>query len=122
MATENSIDPATIMTLRRAIEQGEEATLVGLYTDDAEIRIVDRSRPPSKPTVLTGKSAIADYYRDVCSRAMTHKLDEVIAGGDGVAFTEACQYPDGVRVLSANLMTLRGGKIARHTLVQAWDE
>lgn len=122
MSIQNSDDTATINTLRRAIEQGEETTLVGLYTDDAEIRIVDRGRPPSKPTVLTGKSAIAGYYKDVCSRAMTHKVDEVIAGGDGVAFTEDCRYPDGVRVLSANLLTLRDGKITHHTLVQAWDE
>ncbi len=122
MATENSIDAATITTLRRAIEQGEEATLVDLYTDDAEMRIVDQSRPPSKPTTLSGKSAIAGYYKDICARAMTHKVDEVIASSDGVAFTEACQYPDGMRVLSANLMALRDGKIARHTLIQAWDE
>lgn len=122
MSTQNSASIADIATLRRAIEQSEEATLVGLYTDDAEIRIVDRSRPPSKPTVLTGKSAIADYYKDVCSRAMTHKLDEIISGGGGVAFTEDCLYSDGIRVLSANLLTLRDGKIAHHTLVQAWDE
>ena len=122
MGTQDTIDTATITTLRRAIEQGEEATLVGLYTNDAELRIVDRNRPPSKPTVLTGKSAIAAYYQDICSRAMTHKVDEVIASGNGVAFTEDCQYPDGVRVLSANLLALRNGKIAHHTLVQAWDE
>jgi ketosteroid isomerase-like protein len=122
MGIQNSANVADVATLRRAIEQSEEATLVGLYTDDAVIRVVDRSRPPSKPTVLSGKAAIADYYKDVCSRAMTHKLDEIITGGDGVAFTEDCLYPDGVRVLSANLLTLRDGKIAHHTLVQAWDE
>ena len=122
MGIQNSANVADVATLRRAIEQSEEATLVSLYTDDAVIRVVDRSRPPSKPTVLSGKSAIADYYKDVCSRAMTHKLDEIITGGDGVAFTEDCLYPDGMRVLSANLLTLRDGKIAHHTLVQAWDE
>lgn len=122
MGIPNSANVADVATLRRAIEQSEEATLVSLYTDDAEMRVIDRSRPPSKPTVLSGKSAIAGYYKDVCSRAMTHKLDEIITGGDGVAFTEACLYPDGMRVLSANLLTLRDGKIAHHTLVQAWDE
>lgn len=122
MSTPGSTRDTTIATLRRAIEQGEEATIVGLYTDDAEMRIVDQSRPPSKPTTLSGKGAIADYYKDVCSRAMTHKVDEVIAGDDGVAFTEACQYPDGMRVLSANLVELHDGKITRHTLVQAWDQ
>lgn len=113
---------APIATLRDAIEQSDEATLVNLYTDDAELFIVDQSRPPSAPTVLSGRGAIADYYKDVCARAMTHTVDEVIAGDDGVAFTEACQYPDGVRVLSANLLKLRDGKITHHTLVQAWDQ
>ena len=87
MGIQNSANVADVATLRRAIEQSEEATLVGLYTDDAVIRVVDRSRPPSKPTVLSGKAAIADYYKDACSRAMTHKLDEIITGGDGVAFS-----------------------------------
>ncbi len=111
-----------LSTLSNAIEQGDEATLVALYADDAQLTIVDRNRPPSKPTVLSGKPAIAEYYHDVCSRAMTHKVEQPIVGQDAIAFTEACRYPDGVRVLSANLLTLRDGKIARHTLVQAWDE
>lgn len=113
---------ADLATLRRAIENGEEDTLVGLYADNAQITVVDRSRPPSKPTVLSGKPAIAEYYHDVCGRAMTHKVEQAVAAPDGIAFTEACQYPDGVRVLSSNLLELRDGKIARHSLVQAWDE
>jgi len=111
-----------LTTLSNAIETGDEATLVALYADDAEITIVDRSRPPSNPSVLKGKPAIAEYLHDVCSRAMTHKVEQPIVGSDAIAFTEACRYPDGVRVLSANLLGLRDGKITRHTLVQAWDE
>lgn len=117
-----STPTADLATLRRAIELGEESTLVSLYADDAQLRIVDHTRPPSKPTVLAGKGAIAGYYKDVCARAMTHKVEEAVAGGDGLAFTEACQYAGGMRVLSANLLELRDGKITRHTLVQAWDE
>jgi hypothetical protein len=113
---------ADLTTLRRAIEQGEENTLVSLYQDYAELRIVDKTRPPSKPMVLTGKTAIAEYYHDICGRALTHQVEEAVTGSAGLAFTEACRYPDGTRVLSANVLTLRDGKIARHTLVQAWDE
>jgi len=113
---------ADVATLRNAIEQGDEATLVGLYADDAEIRVVDHTRPPSKPTLVTGKPAIAEFYHDLCGRAMTHKVEQTIASQNGIAYTEACQYPDGVRVLSSNLLELRDGKIALHSLVQAWDE
>lgn len=111
-----------VATVRRAIERGDESALVGFYTDDAELHIVDHTHPPSKQEILAGKAAIADYYHDVCGRAMTHQVEDAVGGTDGLAFTEACQYPDGVRVLSANLLTLKDGKIARHTLVQAWDE
>ncbi|MFI5271634.1 MAG: nuclear transport factor 2 family protein [Ktedonobacterales bacterium] len=122
MSNQPTTSVADAATVRRAIESGEEATLVGLYTDDAELRIVDQTRPPSKPTVIRGRAEIASYYHDVCSRAMTHAVDEVVDGGNGLAFTEDCRYPDGMRVVSANLLALRDGKIAHHTLVQAWDE
>lgn len=111
-----------LATLRNAIEQGDEAGLVALYADDAQFTIVDRNHTPSKPFVLAGKPAIAEYYRDICARALTHKVEQAVAGPDGIAFTEACRYPDGLRVLSSNLLQLRDGKIARHSLVQAWDE
>lgn len=113
---------ADLATLRRAIEQGEEGTLVGLYADDAQITVVDRNSTPSKPNVVAGKPAIAAFYHDICGRAMTHTVEQAVAAPDAIAYTEACLYPDGVRVLSSNLLELQGGKIARHSLVQAWDE
>lgn len=122
MSNQTNAPVADLTTLRRAIEQGEQSTLVSLYQDDAELRIVDHTRPPSKPMVLAGKAAIAGYYHDICGRALTHRVEEAMSGTGRLAFTEACRYADGLRVLSANLLTLRDGKIARHTLVQAWDE
>jgi hypothetical protein len=122
MSSPQNTATVDLATLRNAIEGSDEAALVALYADDAEITIVDRNRPPSKPTIVSSRPAIAEYYHDVCGRAMTHKVEQAVAGPDGIAFTEACRYADGARVLSANLLALRGGKIARHTLVQAWDE
>jgi len=43
---------------------------------------------------------------DVYSRDMTHKLEECIVQGDRVAFSESCQYPDGVRVLAESMLSL----------------
>jgi hypothetical protein len=34
----------------------------------------------------------------------------------------ACAYPDGMKVLSFAMCELKGGKIARQIVVQAWDE
>ena len=53
---------------------------------------------------------------------MTHKVDTTIADGDSLAFTQACAYPDGTKVYCAAMLELKDGRIARQTVVQAWDE
>lgn len=108
-------------TLRDALEHADESALIDLYADDAMLEVVDQTRPPSAPLVLTGKPAIAEHFHDICSRAMTHEVQHPVITPDRVAFNEACRYPDGIRVLSSNTLDLKGGKIARHLLVQAWD-
>ena len=85
------------------------------------MKIVDATRPPSSPLVLRGRDAIGELYRDICSRAMSHEIQDAVVTPDKVAFNEACRYEDGLRVLSANTLDLRGGKITRHVVVQAWD-
>jgi hypothetical protein len=107
--------------LKAAIEGRDAARLVGFYAQDAVMRIIDRDNPPSHPRELKGRPAIAAYYDDVCSRAMTHKVEAGIADGQRLAFTQACAYPDGTRVFCSAMIELADGKIARQTNVQAWD-
>ncbi|MFD9486858.1 nuclear transport factor 2 family protein [Streptomyces sp. NPDC059991] len=109
-------------TLRRGIEGHDAKTLLSLYADDAEIRVVDRNTQPSHPMVMHGQGEISKMLDDVYGREMTHKLEQCVVQGDTVAFTESCEYPDGVRVLANSMMSLKDGKIVEHTLVQAWDE
>jgi hypothetical protein len=111
----------TIAGLKQAIENNNGGMLTSFYADDAVVRIIDRDNPPSKPRELKGKPAIAAFYDDVCSRAMTHKIEAGIAEGDRLAFTQACAYPDGTKVLCSAMVELKSGKIARQTVVQAWD-
>jgi hypothetical protein len=108
--------------LKQALEHSDAATLVGLYADDAEMVIVDRNRPPGSPMTLSGREAIAAFWRDVCSRDMTHHVGHEVVGPDRAAFVEECAYPDGCHVMSAMTLDLRDGRIARHLTVQAWDE
>ncbi len=108
--------------LRRAIEGRDAETLVGFYAEDAEVQTVNRRTPPSSPEVLRGKEQIAGYLRDVCSREMTHRVENEVIGERRIAFQEACEYPDGTRVLGAQTLELRDGKIARQVNVEAWDE
>jgi hypothetical protein len=114
--------PFDVRELARALEHAQADVLRDLYTDDATMKIVDRDRPPSKPMVVEGRENIAAFWRDVCSRDMTHKVTNVIAGEGGVSFVEECLYPDGCRVMSAMTCKLRDGRISEHITVQAWDE
>lgn len=107
--------------LRRGHEQHDAATLSSLYTDDAVLDIVDSTSPPSDPRRLDGIDAIRAYYEDVCDREMTHRVEAAFADGEHLAFRVACRYDTGERVLTSETCRLRDGKIARETLVQAWD-
>jgi ketosteroid isomerase-like protein len=108
--------------LRRAAEHHDAEALAHLYAEDVEVRIVNRETPPSSPLELRGKEAIAEYLRDVCDREMKHNIEREVVGEDRIAFNEACEYPDGTRVLAATTLEVKDGKISRQVTVEAWDE
>jgi ketosteroid isomerase-like protein len=108
--------------IKRAIEGRDGHALAGFYADDAILRIVDRNNPPSRPREVKGRSAIGTFWDDICSRAMTHKIETSITEGNRLAFTQACAYPDGAKVFCVAVLELKGGEITRQTVVQAWDE
>jgi hypothetical protein len=111
----------TVAALKRAIEGRKASALAGFYADDAVVQVVDRDNPPSMPRNVEGKSAIASYFEEVCGRDMTHKVEAGVAVGNRLAFTQSCAYPDGTRVLCSAMVELKGGKISRQVVVQAWD-
>jgi ketosteroid isomerase-like protein len=113
--------PVTIAGLKRAIEGRKASALAGLYADDAVVQVIDRDNPPSKPRNLEGKGAITSYFEDVCGRDMTHKVEAGVAVGNRLAFTQSCAYPDGTKVFCSTMIDLKGGKISRQVVVQAWD-
>ena len=108
--------------MRRAIEESDYDALVTLYADDAELRTVNKNSTPSSPQVLRGKEEISELLRDVCGRAMTHHVEDEVVGENRVAFNEACEYPDGLKVLTATTLELQDGKIVRQTNIETWDE
>jgi ketosteroid isomerase-like protein len=108
--------------MRRAIEESDYDALVALFADDAELRTVNKNSTPSSPQVLRGKEEISGMLRDVCGRTMTHHVEDEVIGEGRIAFNEACEYPDGTRVLGATTLEVRDGKVVRQTVVEAWDE
>jgi ketosteroid isomerase-like protein len=115
----NSVTGAAI---KEAIEGRDGRMLASFYADDATVRVIDRNNPPSRPREIRGKSAITNFWDDICSRAMTHEVNFSVAEGDRLAFSQACLYPDGAKVFCLAMVELKGGKIAQQTVVQAWDE
>jgi ketosteroid isomerase-like protein len=107
--------------MRRAIERSDADALIALYADDAEVKTINKNTPPSHPTVLRGKEEISAMLRDVCDRDMSHKVEGEVVGENRIAFTEACEYPDGTKVLSAMTLEVKDGRISRQTSVEAWD-
>jgi SnoaL-like domain len=120
--TEQMAPSLDFEAMRRAIEGSDYEALVSFYADDAELRLVNKNSTPSSPMVLRGKGEISEMLRDVCGRAMTHHVEDEILGENRVAFNEACEYPDGLKVLTATTLDLRDGMIVSQTNIEAWDE
>jgi hypothetical protein len=111
-----------LAALKRAIEGRDVAGQVALYAPDAEVRLVDRISTPGSPRVLRGRGEIAAWIEDVCSREMSHHVEQEVAGEGRAAFAEACRYPDGTNVLCMTVLEVEGGRIVRQLAIQAWDE
>jgi ketosteroid isomerase-like protein len=109
-------------SIKQAIEGRDGRMLASFYADDAVLQVIDRNNPPSKPREIKGRAGIDTFWSDICSRAMTHKVEVTIADGNRLAFSQACAYPDGAKVLCLSMLELKDGMISRQTAVQAWDE
>jgi ketosteroid isomerase-like protein len=111
-----------VAALRAAIENGDADSLIGMYADDAEVKVMDKLHQPSHPLVFHGKDEVAGYWQDVCGRAMSHTVERIARDGDTVAYSEACRYPDGTRVQCLAFLDIKDGKIVRQFGIQTWDE
>ncbi|ASU86195.1 polyketide cyclase [Nocardiopsis gilva YIM 90087] len=108
--------------LRHAVEDKDLDAMLALFTDDAEYRIISKGSPPSSPQVLHGRDEIGELMRDIFSRDLSHKLQNVVVEGDHVAFEEVCTYGDGTRVVGMSMADLVNGRIRRVTDIEAWDD
>ncbi|MHA7277495.1 nuclear transport factor 2 family protein [Arthrobacter sp. HLT1-21] len=108
-------------TLRRGLEGRDATLLASLYAENAELTEVDNDHPPARPRTYRGSEQIAEHLRDVCSREMTHRLENPVVSGNQLAYTEACRYDDGTDVLCMATADLDSeGKIVRQVAVTAW--
>jgi hypothetical protein len=115
--------PFDIEALRRGHETRDADTLMQLYAEDAELQVVDRRNPPSRPMILHGHEEIRPFLQDICDRDMVHVVHDELVGEHLASAQVTCHYTDGTQVLAAETFVLDDdGHIVRETLVQAWDE
>jgi ketosteroid isomerase-like protein len=122
MTEQKTADTLDFGALRRAAERNDAAALADHYADDAEVLIVNRDTPPSSPHVLRGRAQIAEFLEDACSRDIESRIQDEVISKSRVAFNEECEYPDGLKVLTATTLEVQGGKITHQISVEAWDE
>jgi hypothetical protein len=106
----------------RAAEERDAATQLSMYGPDATVTISNKLDQPSAPRVLRGQDEIKAWLEDVYSRDMTHQVQHRVKDDTGVAYTQACRYPDGTNVLCATVIALDGGAITNQTVLEVWDE
>jgi hypothetical protein len=114
--------PADVLDgIRSGFATRDAALLADLYADDAEFRIVNPRNPPSQPLVLRGRASIQGMFDDLCSRSMSHRLQTGLASDGQLAYCSVCEYPDGCRVLTISVASLRDGRISSETSICCWD-
>jgi hypothetical protein len=99
--------------LRLCIERCDSDPMVGFYADDVELSIVDADSPQSPPFQLHGRSEVAKHLRAVYGQRASHRVERAIVDEGRVTLREACEYPDGSRVLVETTLEVRDGKIVR---------
>src|SRR6185436_11426836 len=93
--------------LREHVAAGDTAAFGAMLADDVEWTVIDERTRPAAPAVLRGRDAIVEMIRGAVERG---------------ALQLTCTYPTGGRVVENALVEIRGGRIARWSGVQAWDE
>jgi hypothetical protein len=109
-------------TLRLGIERCDPDLLIGFYTEDARLSIVNAAAPHASPFELRGKAEIAKHLRVAFGPETSHRVErEAVVGDNWVAFQEACEYPDGSRVWVETTLNIKGAKILRQVDVVTTD-
>jgi SnoaL-like protein len=106
--------------LRLAIERCDPDLILGFYAEDARLSIANATGASHGPPFeLRGRAEIAKHLRAAFGQRASHRVERGVIGEDRVTFCEACEYPDGDRVVVETTLELRGGEIARQVDVVA---
>src|SRR6266540_2448122 len=106
---------------KRAYEEWDVETLLGLYADDVELVQIDRDNPPSSPRVRSGKEVFKGMFEHCAAAGVTATVENTVAGEDRAAATVTCEFPGGRKVMANSILELEDGRIVRERDVTAGD-
>jgi hypothetical protein len=95
--------------------------MLGFYADDVELSIVNADVPQAPPFELRGKAEIAKHLWVVYGQKAFHRVERVTVDEGRAMFREACEYPDGSRLVVETTLEVRDGKIIRQVDVLVKD-
>jgi len=107
--------------IKNAVHKGGAAGLTEYVTDDIEFTQIDQRTPSATPARHTGRDALVALAEDLERRGIRMRVDDGFIAEDRGALRIVCTYPEGNQVVEHTLLTLRDGKVARWSGVQAWD-
>jgi hypothetical protein len=109
-------------TLRLGIERCDADLLIDFYAENARLSIVNADAPHASPFELRGKVEIVKHLRVVFGPETSHRVErEAASDGDRTTFWEACDYPDGDRVMVETTLEVHDGEIVRQVDVVTTD-
>jgi hypothetical protein len=112
-STEGGLD---FLVLRDAIEGIDPEALIGFYSEDAELRIVNAALPEGPAFELKGRSQMERYLMAVCDQQTGCCVEgEPDLDEGSVSFDQECEYPDGTRVWVRTTLEVAEGLIGRQT-------
>jgi hypothetical protein len=103
--------------LRDALEGKDPDLLLGFYSEEAELRIVNAALPEGVAFELKGRAQIERYLRAVCEQEMLCLVGGgAVYGEEGsVSFSSTCEYPDGSRISVRTTLKIVGSLIVGQT-------
>ncbi len=107
--------------LRLGIERCDPDLVLGFYDENAKLSIVNAGAQQASPFELRGKAEIAKHLRAIFGPETSHCVEREVIGEEQVMLREACEYPDGSRVVVETTLEVRGGEIVRQVDVVAKD-
>ena len=106
---------------RRAFEEWDLPTLLGLYADDVELVEINHEHPPSAPRVRRGREIYEQSFGHCASAGVKGSIENLVVGDNQAAYTMTCEFPDGRKVVGNAIVEIRDGAIVRELQVQSGD-